>query len=159
MEEITRRVDTNLREFDMDSSNYIRSALPMSHFMRFYAFYGITSNHPIDFHFGRSSLAGSYFLSRCHVNSSILHKTDVRGDELKRRGQVFHLGGREILMHQDECIRVQHSFLVKTLVHSYNHDPEFRNSIRSSIPLPRRMPIFMALPYAVVCSGLLPPLT
>jgi carbonic anhydrase/acetyltransferase-like protein (isoleucine patch superfamily) len=93
--------------------------------MRFYAFYGITSNHPIDFHFGRSSLAGSYFLSRCHVNSSILHKTDVRGDELKRRGQVFHLGGREILMHQDECIRVQHSFLVKTLVHSYNHDPEF----------------------------------
>ncbi|HQB45531.1 MAG TPA: hypothetical protein PLV85_18105 [Polyangiaceae bacterium] len=33
MEEITRRVDTNLREFDMDSSNYIRSALPMSHFM------------------------------------------------------------------------------------------------------------------------------
>ncbi len=125
IEEITGRVDTNLREFKIDSGRYTRSALPKSHFLKFYAFYGITANHPIDFHFGRSSLAGSYFLSRCHVNDSVLHKTDVRGDELKRRGETVVLGGREIVMPQDEVIRIQHSFLVKTLVHSCNHDPEF----------------------------------
>ncbi len=123
--EITQRVDTNLREFNIDSGRYTRNALPMKQFLKFYGFYGISAHHPIDFHFGHSSLAGSYFLGKCHVNDSILYKTDVRGDELKRQGAQFRLDDCDILMRQDECIRVQHSFLIKTLVHSYNHDPEF----------------------------------
>jgi carbonic anhydrase/acetyltransferase-like protein (isoleucine patch superfamily) len=138
--EITHRVDANLREFKMESSRYTRTALPAKQFLKFYGFYGITAHHPIDFHFGHSSLAGSYFLGKCHVNDSILYKTDVRGDELKRQGASFRLDNCDILMHQDECIRVQHSFLVKTLVHNFNHDPEF----------PEYFPIVntIAAPYA-----------
>jgi carbonic anhydrase/acetyltransferase-like protein (isoleucine patch superfamily) len=140
IEEIVRRVDTNLREFKMDSGRYTANALPLKQLLKFYAFYGITTHHPIDFHFGHSSLAGSYFLGKCHVSDSIVYKTDIRGDELKRQGKQFRLDNRDVHMHHDEGIRVQHSFLIKTLVHSFNHDPEF----------PEYFPIVnsIAAPYA-----------
>jgi carbonic anhydrase/acetyltransferase-like protein (isoleucine patch superfamily) len=125
IDEITHRVNTNLREFKMDAGQYTRIAVPIGQFLKFYAFYGITAHHPIDFHFGHSSLAGSYFLGKCHVDDSVLYKTDVRGDELKRKGTDFTADDCTLRLRRDERINIRSSFLVKTLVHCFSHDPEF----------------------------------
>jgi carbonic anhydrase/acetyltransferase-like protein (isoleucine patch superfamily) len=125
IEEITHRVNTNLREFHVDIGPYTSSAIPAKQFSKFYAFYGITSHHPINFHFGHSSLAGSYFLGNCHVDDSVLYKTDIRGDELKRKGSGFEADGRKMLLARDERIHVRNSYLIKTLVHCFSHDPEY----------------------------------
>ena len=92
--------------------------------VKFYAFYGITPHHALDFVFRHSSLAGSYFLGQCRTTNSILYKSDIRGDELKHRGDVFHYQKFEIPITRDEGIDIEDSFLVKTLVHNFSHDPE-----------------------------------
>jgi len=124
MERIIRRTNNHLREFRFDVEPYVRSAVAMGQFLKFYAFYGITAHHPIHFHFGHSSLAGSYFLGKCRVDNSILYKSDIRGDELKRKGDTFTVGDRYAILRDDETIRIQLSMLVKTLVHNYSHDLE-----------------------------------
>ena len=112
------------REPAFDIGPYIRHIIPQGQFGKFYAFYGLTPHHPLYFRFHYSSLAGSYFLGKCIVDYSVLYKSDIRGDELKCRGELFRYQGREIALHSDEVIRIQDSFLLKTLVHSYSHDPE-----------------------------------
>jgi carbonic anhydrase/acetyltransferase-like protein (isoleucine patch superfamily) len=124
IDRIINRVNINLREPAFDIGPYIRHIIPQVQFGKFYAFYGLTPHHPLYFRFHYSSLAGSYFLGQCRVDYSVLYKSDIRGDELKSRGDLFHYQGREIPLHDDEVIRIQDSFLVKTLVHSYSHDPE-----------------------------------
>ena len=58
------------------------------------------------------------------MDYSVLYKSDIRGDELKSKGQVFSNKGLEIPLHDDEVIHIKDSFLIKTLVHSFSHDPE-----------------------------------
>lgn len=118
------RVNINLREPAFDVGPHVRNLIPLEKFVRFYGFYGLTLHHPLYFHFNHSSLAGSYFLGKVVVDHSIIYKSDVRGDELKLKGDVFKCLGLEIPLHDDEVIHIRDSFLIKTLVHSNSHDPE-----------------------------------
>ncbi len=124
LERIIQRVNVNLREPLFDVGPYVRDLIPWQQLIRFYAFYGFTPYHPLNFHFRRSNLSGSYFLGRCHVSDSILYKCDIRGDELKRKGEIFNFEGFQIPLHDDETIRINDSFLIKNLVHNNTHDPE-----------------------------------
>ena len=124
IDRIINRVNINLREPAFDVAPAIRHIIPPAQFGKFYAFYGLTSHHPLYFRFKWSSLAGSYFLGKCIVDYSVLYKSDIRGDELKSKGQVFSNKGLEIPLHDDEVIHIKDSFLIKTLVHSFSHDPE-----------------------------------
>jgi carbonic anhydrase/acetyltransferase-like protein (isoleucine patch superfamily) len=126
LERIIQRVNINLRELDFDVSPLARTLVPLQQLTKFYAFYGVTPNHPLSLEFRHSSLAGSYFLGKCRASNSILYKSDVRGDELQKKGATFVFGDHTITLTDDEMIDVQDSFLVKTLVHSYSHDPESR---------------------------------
>ena len=121
---IIDRVNVNLREPGFDVGPYVRGVIPWAKVSRFYAFYGLTFHHPLHFHFEYSSIAGSYFLGKCIVDHSVLYKSDIRGDELKARGDVFHHSGLEVPLHDDEVIRIKDSYLVKNLVHNHSHDPE-----------------------------------
>jgi len=124
MHRIINRININLREPSFDTTRYILETIPIEQFSRFYAFYGLSLKHPLHFYFYNSSLAGSYFLGKCSVEHSILYKTDVRGDELKIKGESFHVDGVEIPLHNDEEIKIKDSFLIKTLIHNCSHDPE-----------------------------------
>jgi carbonic anhydrase/acetyltransferase-like protein (isoleucine patch superfamily) len=124
LDRIIQRVNINLRELEFDVNPYMRSQLQLEKLGKFYAFYGITPHHPLNFHFSHSSLAGSYFLGKCRVDNSILYKSDVRGDELKGRGEYVKGLDYEIPLFDDEIIRIKDSLLIKTLIHNYSHDPE-----------------------------------
>jgi carbonic anhydrase/acetyltransferase-like protein (isoleucine patch superfamily) len=113
-----------LRELDYDVTPYIKDLVELNQMGKFYAFYGITPNHPLDFVFKHSSLAGSYFLGKIRTRNSILYKSDIRGDELKHRGDIFKYKKFEIPITRDEGIDIEDSFLIKTLVHNFSHDPE-----------------------------------
>ena len=121
---IIQRVNINLREQGYDVGPWVRDLIPIQQFKKFYAFYGITPNHPLDFHFRDSSLAGSYFLGKCKVTGSILYKSDIRGDELKKKDDVFRFKDLSIQLSRDEGFDIEDSFLIKTLVHCFSHDPE-----------------------------------
>ncbi len=121
---IVQRVNINLRELNFDITPFAGELIPLDQMTKFYAFYGITPDHPLDLYFNRSALAGSYFLGKCSVENSLLYKSDIRGDELKRSGQTFHYGKFDINLTDDEIISIENSALVKTLVHNYSHDPE-----------------------------------
>jgi carbonic anhydrase/acetyltransferase-like protein (isoleucine patch superfamily) len=124
VERIIQRVNINLREPLFDAGPYVRGLIPWEKMIKFYAFYGITQHHPFNFDFCRSNLAGSYFLGKCRVSDSILYKSDIRGDELKRKGEIFQCEGFDILLHEDETINIKDSCLIKTLIHNNSHDPE-----------------------------------
>jgi len=123
-ERIVQRVNINLREFEFDVLPYVDHLVPFEKLSGFYGFYGVTSQHPLDFTFRHSNLAGSYFLGKCRTTNSILYKSDIRGDELKKKGDVFNFQNFRIPLTKDEGIRIEDSFLIKTLVHNYSHDPE-----------------------------------
>ena len=82
---IVQRVNINLREFDYDVHPFVKDLVPFDQLVKFYGFYGITPHHPLDFQFRHSNLAGSYFLGKCRTTNSILYKSDIRGDELKKK--------------------------------------------------------------------------
>ena len=121
---IVQRVNINLRELDVDVFPYIEKIGSLEQLGKFYAFYGITPNHPLHLEFLNSNLAGSYFLGRCSVDHSILYKSDIRGDELKKKGDRYPYNGTTIPVYSDETIQIRDSFLMKTLVHCFSHDPE-----------------------------------
>lgn len=120
---IIQRVNINLRNLKFDVSPYVTGHVELQQMSKFYAFYGLAADIPIDLKFIHSSLAGSYFLGKCQVQYSLLYKTDIRGDELKRKGATVHFDNYSIDLVQDELIDVYASVLVKTLVHNYSHDP------------------------------------
>lgn len=124
LDRIVQRVNINLRELEFDVAPYVKELVPFEQMGKFYAFYGITPHHPLDFQFKRSNLAGSYFLGKCRVTNAMLYKSDIRGDELKQQGDVFPYQDVEIPVTRDEGIRIEDSFLIKTLVHNFSHDPE-----------------------------------
>ncbi len=121
---IVQRVNINLREIDFDVNPFAVELIPPDQMSKFYAFYGITPDHPLDLHFQHSALAGSYFLGKCQVRNSLLYKSDIRGDELKRKGDTVTFKRFSITLTNDEMIDIRNSALVKTLVHNYSHDPE-----------------------------------
>ena len=121
---IVQRVNINLRELKFDVSPFADALIPPDQMSKFYAFYGITPDHPLDLHFEHSALAGSYFLGKCRVRNSLLYKSDIRGDELKRKNDVRKFNSFTITLTKDEIIDIEDSALVKTLVHNYSHDPE-----------------------------------
>ncbi len=120
---IISRVNANLSEFDFDTNSFVSNSLEHEKMIKFYAFYGITSSHPLYFHFRNSNIAGSYFLGKCYVGRSAIYKSDIRGDELKRRGDEIHCK-MNIPLVEDEMITIRDSLLYKTLVHSNSHNPE-----------------------------------
>lgn len=120
---IISRVNANLEEFEFDTEDFVTNSLDHEKMLKFYAFYGITSHHPIYFHFKNSNIAGSYFLGKCHVGRSAIYKSDVRGDELKRKGDNIRCA-KNIPLVEDEMITIRDSLLYKTLVHSNSHNPE-----------------------------------
>jgi len=124
LDRIIQRININLRELEYDVSPFIKNLVGLNQMVKFYAFYGITPNHPLDLVFRHSSLAGSYFLGKIRTRNSILYKTDIRGDELKQQGDVFHYQKFDIPITRDEGIDIEDSFLIKTLVHNFSHDPE-----------------------------------
>ncbi|MBA4392350.1 MAG: transferase [Desulfobacca sp.] len=124
IDRIINRVNINLRKPAFDVRPYIKDILPLPQFGKFYAFYGLTPHHPLFFRFSHSSLAGSYFLGKCAVDYSVLYKSDIRGDELKSKGATHRFQDLDIPLHDDEVIHIKDSFLIKTLVHSFSHDPE-----------------------------------
>ncbi len=121
---IVQNVDIKLRKLDFDVNPFAVELLPPDQLSKFYAFYGITQDHPLDLSFENSALAGSYFLGKCRVKNSLLYKSDIRGDELKRKGKTINFEKFEQVLTSDECIDITDSALVKTLVHNYSHDPE-----------------------------------
>jgi carbonic anhydrase/acetyltransferase-like protein (isoleucine patch superfamily) len=121
---IVQQVNINLRELKFDVRPYVENLIELEQMNKFYAFYGITPDHPLDLVFRHSGLAGSYFLGKCSVVNSLLYKSDIRGDELKRKGTSFTYQDFEIPLTRDEIIEIEDSALVKTLVHNYSHDPE-----------------------------------
>ncbi len=123
LDRIVNRVNINLEEFDFQTDKYVANSMDYEKMMKFYAFYGITSQHPIYFHFRYSNMAGSYFLGKCYVGNSAIYKSDIRGDELKRKGDVLDQS-KKIPLVADEMITIRDSLLYKTLVHSNSHNPE-----------------------------------
>lgn len=121
---IVQKVNINLRELNFDISPFADALVPPDQLSKFYAFYGITPDHPLDLHLEHSALAGSYFLGKCRVKNSLLYKTDIRGDELKRKDDEVTFGKFTLSLTKDEIIDVEDSALVKTLVHNFSHDPE-----------------------------------
>lgn len=124
LERIIRRLNINLRSFDFDAGPYLRECIPLPQLLKFYGFYAVSAHHPIHFHFSNSNLAGSYFLGKCRVENAILYKSDIRGDELKCKGDAFQHRNIKLTLDQDELIWIADSFLIKTLVHNRSHDPE-----------------------------------
>jgi carbonic anhydrase/acetyltransferase-like protein (isoleucine patch superfamily) len=124
IDRIVRHVNIYLRSFNFDSEPYLKKTIPLGQFSKFYGFYGITAHHPIHFHFSHSNLAGSYLLGQCKVDNSILYKSDIRGDELKYKGDTMTYQDIAIPIERDEIIRIEDSFLIKNLVHNNSHDPE-----------------------------------
>lgn len=121
---IIQRVNINLRELNYDVTPSVKGLISLDQMSKFYAFYGVTPHHPLNFEFRHSSLAGSYFLGKCRATNSILYKSDIRGDELKKKGDVYTYNGMQIPITENEGIDIRDSFLIKTLVHCFSHDPE-----------------------------------
>ena len=121
---IIQRVNVKLREHNYDVNPLVQDLISADKMTKFYAFYGITPHHPLNFQFRHSNLAGSHFMGKCQVTNSLLYKSDIRGDELKKKGDLFQYHDFEIPINADEEIEIEESFLIKTLVHNFSHDPE-----------------------------------
>ncbi len=136
LESIITRVNVNLHEF-ADVGPHIRDLVPAENYSNFYAFYALTPNHPLHFRFSQSCLSGTYFLGKCEVRRSIIYKSDIRGDELKPKGTTVDFEGMKLRTYSDEFIAIRDSFLLKTLVHNYSHDPENleKFAIRNTVAL------------------------
>ena len=133
---IISRVNVNLDEFEFDAEQFVSNTLDQEKMLKFYAFYGITSRHPLFLYFNNSNIGGSYFLGNCYVGRSAIYKSDIRGDELKRKGDIIN-SSKNIPLVDDERIMIRDSLLYKTLVHSNSHNPKspeefgIRNTISS----------------------------
>ncbi|MEE4111370.1 MAG: transferase, partial [Desulfobacteraceae bacterium] len=121
---IIQRVNINLRERDFDVNPFVYNLIPTQQMTKFYAFYGISPNHPLNLVFKHTNLSGSYFLGKVRVTNSLLYKSDIRGYELKKNGDLFQYQEFNIPVDQDEEITIDDCFLIKTLVHNFSHDPE-----------------------------------
>ncbi|WP_320171980.1 transferase [Maridesulfovibrio sp.] len=127
---ITSRVNANLRPMGLDVSQVVETTLENINLIRYYAYYALSIDHPIYFNFQESNLGGSYFLGKCVVDRSIIHQSDVRGDELKGKGTKIMIGDVETELYRDEIIRIVNCFMIKTLVHNHSRNPETPEQFR-----------------------------
>ncbi|WP_461210573.1 transferase [Desulfocurvus sp. DL9XJH121] len=136
IDSIVNRVNVNLHEF-AEVGPHIRTLINPDNYSAFYAFYALTTHHPLRFQFSESCISGTYFLGKCVVDRSIVYKSDIRGDELKRKGDSVDFEGMTIKLYNDEFISIRDSFLIKTLVHNKSHDPENleKFAIRNTVAL------------------------
>ncbi|QGY41744.1 transferase [Pseudodesulfovibrio cashew] len=123
-EHIASRINVNLKPMGLDVRPILQNAIPRERHLAYYAFYALTEDHPISFKFTNSNLAGTYFLGKTLVDRSVVYKSNLRGDELKRKGDVVEFNGVKTTLFYDEVIRVINSYLVKTLVHNHSKNPE-----------------------------------
>jgi len=121
---ITSRVNVNLKPIGIDVEPILKNAVPRERHLLYYAFYALTTDHPLSFKFTNSNLAGTYLLGKTNVDRSVIYKSNIRGDELKRKGDVVEFNGVKTRLFYDEVIRITNSFLVKTLVHNQSKNPE-----------------------------------
>lgn len=123
---IINRVNENLNELNFDVEKFVYETLDFEKMVKFYAFYGTTSYHPIFFDFRNSNMAGSYFLGKCQIMRATIYKSDIRGDELKRKGDNIKWikSATKLPLLDDEIIFIRDSLLYKTLVHNHSHNPE-----------------------------------
>lgn len=138
LERIIDRVNVNLRTLGFDVRPYVRVMAEYRYGGCSFACYGLSTYHPIHLQFDNSSLSGSYFLGRCKVRHSVLMRSDIRGDELKKKGQVWEIDDIRIPLYHDEIITIRNSFLDTTLVHSNSHSPESPEEfpIRNTVAMP-----------------------
>ena len=119
--QIINKVDSSLARFGVSCSKFIDSAIDMDKLIDDSCVLGITAYHPVGFKFKQSSLSGSYFLGKCNAFQSIIYKSDIRGDELKSKGDIVDdKNGMSLL--SDEKIEIKSSFLYKTLVHNCSNN-------------------------------------
>ena len=123
VEQIISRVDASLRGFGFSVEAYINAVTNPRKMLEYYATYAVTSKHPLSLHFKGSNIAGSYFLGKCYVHDSVIYKSDLRGDELKRKGDLA-MGKKKLPMTEDEFIHIRNSFLFRTLIHNCSHNIE-----------------------------------
>ncbi len=121
---ITARVNVNLKPMGIDVTSLLKNTIPRERHLAYYAFYALTEDHPISFRFKNSNMAGTYFLGKTQVDRSVLYKADVRGDELKQKGDVIEFNGVKTTLYYDEVICIINSFLVKALIHNHSKNPE-----------------------------------
>jgi len=121
---ITSRVNVNLKPMGIDIAPLLKNTIPRNRHLLYYAFYAMTTDHPLSFKFTNSNLGGTYFLGKTQVDRSVLYKSDVRGDELKNKGDIVEFNGVKTKLFYDEMISITNSFLVKTLVHNNSKNPE-----------------------------------
>ena len=138
LDRIIDRVNVNLRGLGFDVRLYVRVMAEYRYGGCSFACYGLSTYHPIHLQFNNSSLSGSYFLGRCKVRHSVLMRSDIRGDELKKKGQFWQIGDVSIPLYHDEIITIRNSFLDTTLVHSNSHSPESPEEfhIRNTVAMP-----------------------
>ena len=127
---IISRVNVNLKPVDKDVEPLVRQTVSIEKMVKYYAYYALSIGHPWYFSFKESNLSGSYFLGRCEVDRSIVHMSDIRGDELKPEGTVVNFGGIDTELYQDETIQIINSCLVRTLVHNNSKNPEIPEYFR-----------------------------
>jgi len=119
---ISRRVSLNLTEFDFDTEHFVHSVADQDKLIEYCASYDATSQTPFRLNFHECNIAGSYFLGNCRVDKSVVYKSDIRGDELKRKGDSAIYS--EYTLSDDEIISITNSFLFKTLIHGKSYNPE-----------------------------------
>lgn len=138
IDRIIDRVNINLRKHSFDVGPYVRGLATVPTGKQSFACYGLSTHYPIHFTFVNTSLTGSYFLGKCNASYSVVLRSDIRGDELKRKGAAWECKGIRIPLHHDEMIIIRDSFLDTTLVHNYSHDPENPEEflIRNTVSMP-----------------------
>ncbi len=126
IEHIATRVRISLNDDSINLSipPYMQDPITYGKLYQFFAFYALPGNEVSSFSFNQSSLAGSYFRGRCEVDHCLIFKTDIRGDELKKRNDHIMINGEDVALRADEIIQIRDSFLLKTLIHSHSHDPK-----------------------------------
>jgi carbonic anhydrase/acetyltransferase-like protein (isoleucine patch superfamily) len=127
---IISRVNLNLDPVHMDVEPMVRNTVSIEKMIKYYAYYALSIGHPWYFSFKESNLSGSYFMGRCEVDRSIIHMSDIRGDELKPKGAIVHFGTRKTELYQDETIQIINSCLIRTLVHNNSKNPEIPEYFR-----------------------------
>lgn len=135
---IIDRVNVNLRNPFVDLAPMVEGVVPLDWFAGSDARYAMAFGHPLFYHFSSSALAGTSFMGRCIVDHSVLYRCNVRGEGLRSRNDAFSYRGSQVPLDHDEVIRINDSYLIRTLVHGHSSDPERPEElqVRNTLSLP-----------------------
>lgn len=122
--ETAKRLKSVLSGHDFDPSPYLENMPPRDEIFDDFCICGVTPVHRSDLRLSNCCLSGSYFLGRCIADDSVIYRSDVRGDELKKKGDWANHGGEMRPLAGYEYFRIKDSFLIYALVHNNSHDPD-----------------------------------